>query len=116
MKVTKKDGVVILRVNCQVEAYEGELSFQAFREKCPDIELFSFIEAISGALLIDDEGKLRCDPKSNLRASCMYLYGFNKKGIAIDYIAGDAVYIPCNIMEAWIKEESEDEDDEDTII
>lgn len=108
MRVTKKDGCLILRASGGEVPYEGEVSLSAFKrairaeagEKCETLE--------GGCLVIDEEGKLKHKPILNPKATRMYKYSFITVHGAlqmVDYIAGDVVYIPKEIRQRWDEEE-----------
>lgn len=108
MRVTKKDGCLILKASGIEYPYEGEVSLSAFKRQI-GAEICDICETLEGGcLVIDEEGKLKKKPILNPKATRMYKYSFITVHGAlqmVDYIAGDVVYLPKEIRQRWDEEE-----------
>lgn len=108
MRVTKKDGCLILRASGNEVPYEGEVSLSAFKRaiRAETCDICGTLEG--GCLVVDEEGKLKERPILNPKATRMYKYSFITVHGAlqmVDYIAGDVVYLPKEIRLRWDDEE-----------
>lgn len=109
MILTFDSRVRLLQSDGSILPIVGECSWDVFK-KLINADLLEVCETIGNDfLLIDEEGK----PKGldmNTMATAQYKYGIIKHGKSIDWIVGDAVFIPKVIYEEMQRRCEDDED------